>query len=306
MNEILMEGFYEHYKDSVIKDLSSQFNNAIQYLTDLIVNYESFNLNDIFEDLKKDGFQRWKDGSIYKTLKFRPKSKFLVDANKKIPLGVSFTISVQPDDMVRKATYQRNTGLISLSIDFLEGKVNEYNSMLAEARKLAPTLSSYKNLKRLQDLREEMLYYIDPYLTRSTLVHEMTHWLDNVYDNDIFDGTYDTDKWIWIKSEINAILHQAEYLYSVVNKKKWSEMTIIDILVLIRIRRDFLGAVMQEYLKKSKGSWISNFLQLMKERGIPVSKLKKDNDFKNYYQMDLLGDRDNYKNYYYFLRRNAF
>lgn len=305
MNEQLMEGNYSHYDNDVIDELALQYEIAMTYITDLIVNYKPFKIDDIYEYLKDYGFYRHKDGSIYKTLKFRPEEEELVKANNETPLGISFSIAVQPENYVRKATYQRGLGLIDLNVALLRNHIDDYNRMLDEVE-ISPDLKSYKDLKSLQELREQMLYYIDPYLLRSTLVHEMTHWLDNVYDDSIYDATYDTTKWIWIKSEINAILHQAKFLNHIIKKDFWSELTIVDILVLIRIRRDFLGEVMLQHQKNKKDSWISDFIKLLTQEGIEVDSLKRNDNFENYYKMDLIGEREVYRNYYFFLRRNIF
>lgn len=306
MKEILLEGAYSHYESDIIEELGSQYKEALDYLTNIIVTYQPLIFDDLAEYLKDFGFQDGGGQSIYKTLIFKPKDKVLIKAHKKIPLGISFSIAIQPKEFIRKATYQRGMGLIDLNIGLIEDDVNEYNLMLIEARNIAPTLASYNKLQKLQELRERILYYIDPYLLKSTLVHEMTHWLDNVYDNNIFDATYDTAKWIWIKSEINSILHQAKYLFYVAKEEFLNELTIVDVLVLIRIRRDFLGKIMLEYSKKKEGSWISDFIELLENEGLKVDNLRRQDDFSNYYKMDLLGDSNAYKDYYYFLRRNIF
>jgi len=306
MKEILMEGSYTHYESDVIDELGSQYEEALNYITNIIVNYQPLIFDELAEHLKGFGFQDGGNQSIYKTLVFKPIGKELVEAHKKIPLGISFSVGIQPKEFVRKATYRRGMGLIDLNIGLMEDDVNEYNLMLIEARNISPTLTSYNKLEELQELRERILYYIDPYLLKSTLVHEMAHWLDNVYDNNIFDATYDTAKWIWIKSEINAILHQAKYLFSVAKESFLNELTIVDILVLLRIRRDFLGKIMLEYSKKKSGSWIDDFIKLLDNEGLKVDNLRSQDDFSLYYKMDLLGERSVYKDYYYFLRRNIF
>jgi len=308
-----MEGDYSHYKTNDIENIFSYVKPIIDFLKKKLKENQLIIFNKIPYNETKDGvktgvknFVLHEDGTIYRTIPFEPNDDYLKQTQKEKMLRIEFILTKGIDaNGVRKAYYSRKTSAIVLRIDLDSEAVMKYNILLKELPKNKFNPEKYiKMLDELTEMKKRIFYYIDPFLFKLVIVHEMTHWLDDVHDHQIYDLNTDTQSsWIDLESEQNAILHQLKYL-KLRAKDKWLKLNLVDMLVMIRIRRDFIHQILKEYILNDKYNWIINFSKKMKDYNLLTpNTLSFDTDV--YYKYHLVADQKVYRDYYIYLRGNV-
>jgi len=312
---ILMEGEYFHHKSAEINELYSYIKPAVNYLEKQMSRNKQILFQDIaFSETKEHGVRGFKDfyldneQSIYRDIPFEPHDSLLLKANNETPLSFSFILTKGlPLNATRKAYYERGKGHITIRIDLDAEAYRRYNFLVTDIPKhLYEPEKHIEQMEELKELKKRLYYYIDSYLIKLVMVHEMTHWLDDIYDNGIYD--FNTDKntsWINMESEQNAILHQIKYLKTQLKNSKWNQLTLIDILVLVRIRRDFIHGILQDVIKHPRNNWAVSFTKKMKKYKLNTTQLFNFNP-DEYYKISLLVDKKGYRDYYLYLRNEIF
>jgi len=311
----LLEGEYSHYKGDEIEDIYSQIAPVINFLKrklrdNKVISFDEIGFSDTpSEGLKGiEGFYFDEEGSVYKNLDFNPEDSFLIDSNKEKPLSLTFVLTKGlPQGSARKAYYERHKASITLRVDLDAEALRKYNFLLSEIPKHRTKPVEYAELMiELTEMKKRLFYYMDPYLIKLVTVHEMVHWLDDLHDSGIYDLHIDEDRsWIDMVSEQNAILHQIQYLKSILDEDSWNKLTLVEIFVLVRIRRDFIHGILQDIIKNPKKNWATDFSKKMKKYNVYSKNTLSFNPDK-YYEMGLLADKVVYRNFYLYLRDNIF
>ena len=285
----IMEGNFNHYKTNDINIVIQPINKILRKIYNIVSSNQKLNLIKIKNEFNMN---EDKKGVIYTPIDISFNDEYLKTAHEKEPLSLRYIITRGVEQSGEKnATYSPMKKLITLRTDIEDSYINTYNDFVEKISN-----NEEINEKEFQQAKRDIYFYIHPYLLKMVLVHEMTHWLDHLYDSQIFETS--NKNWIEITSEKNAILHQVKLIHNDSSQNAWDNTNIIDLLIMIRIRRDFLDYVLRNYLSEPK-NWISEMIQLFKENDLPTENLLNINHKKLFEKGSIINDRTEYQKHYF-------
>lgn len=333
----MAEGDYSHHRES--KNLNSFFSelNRISDAFDKVIeNNQKIDLRLLF----KLGFKIDEQAPerYTKEYEFNPTNGIMEKAFKISPLKCTITISTR--EMANRnesGFFRRGDEFSRIDIAYRIDQfcIDRYNSAVDMFKMGGDTY-----LAELNKSKNGIKYATCKQAYRSIFLHELTHWLDAVFDHGIFsrnnkkDGGY-LDDWLFYEHETNAIIHQIKLIKRSLPEKLWNKLSIIDLMIMLRIPKIFIKKALLNYIegytrrvgvirgiddiklsliKKKLGKdlisssgkdWISRVAQELKDHRIFGKMMLKGIDL-DYYALneEFLYSRDSYLEYYLMMTRH--
>lgn len=335
--ENFAEGDYAHHRENKnLKPVFDELERIADAFEDVLNKNERIGHKILF-DL---GFQtkRRSPGVYTKQYNFKPTTGIMAKAFKISPLQCTISISTEKSgDRNKCGFFRRGNDFSTIDVAYRLDtfSVNRYNAAIDAFK-----IGGDRYLQELQRSKKAIQYAICKQATRSIFLHELTHWLDSVFDYGLFEKrkedstqTYH-DEWLFYEHEFNAIVHQIKYLKKSLPGKLWNKLSLIDLMILIQIPKIFIKKALinhiDSYQKKTgvirgfddtklalikdklaKGlistsgeDWFTKIAQQMRDHRIYGKMILKGINL-DFYALDkeMLYSRDHYLDHYLMITR---
>lgn len=335
--ENIAEGDYSHHRENkTLRPFFDELTNISNIFDDILKNNQKIGVKTFFDI----GFKVNNESSetYTKEYTFNPTNGVMLKAFKISPLKCSISISTEKIGGRNVCGFfktRKGISLIDIAYRLDEKIIERYNLAVDSFR-----IGGDTYLNELQRSKKAIQYAVCNKASKSVFIHELTHWLDTVFDYQIFikkdndsEETY-FDEWLFYDHESNAIIHQIKHFKKVFPKKIWDNLSMIDLMIILKIPKVFIKKALINHIKSydkkvgvirgiddvtleiinkklSKGlvsnsgqDWISIITQKMKDHRIYGKMILKGIDLKFYtLNKEMLYSRDAYLDHYLMMMR---